>query len=98
MTGPDWRDRVAKEARGDNHSVLANHFAMLPQMLCECCYGKVMKQSRSQDMDWLVRKAKREIASQERLAMTGADQRDRVAKEARDDNYSVIANHFAMLP
>jgi hypothetical protein len=33
-----------------------------------------------------------------KLAMTGTEQRDRFAKEARDDNYSVIANHFAVLP
>jgi len=30
------RDRVAKEARDDNHSVIANHFDMLPQVVCEC--------------------------------------------------------------
>ena len=30
----------------------------------------------------------REIASQKKLAMTGEDQRDRVAKEARDDGYT----------
>ena len=67
------RDRVAKEARDVNHSVIANHFAVLPQMVCEhwCC--KVMKQSHSQNMDWLVQKVKREIASQQKLAMTGAD-------------------------
>ena len=47
MTDADERDRFAKEARGDNHSVIANHFAMLPQMVCECWYGEVMKQSRS---------------------------------------------------
>jgi len=56
MTGADQRDRFAKETRDDNHSVIANHFAMLPQMVCEHWYGEVMKQSRSQDMDWLVYK------------------------------------------
>ncbi len=69
----------------------------MPQVVCEFWYGEVMKQSRGQDLDWLVRKAK-EIASQKRLAMTDEDRRDRFAKEARDDNHSVIANHFDMLP
>ena len=36
MTDIKNEDRVAKEARDDNPSVIANHFAMLPQMLCEC--------------------------------------------------------------
>ena len=84
ITGTDWRDRVAKEARDVNHSVIANHFAMLPQVVCECWYGEVTKQSRCQDVDWLVQKMRREIASQKKLAMTGADWRDLVAKEARD--------------
>ena len=34
-------------ARDDNPSVIANHFAMSPQVVCECWFGKVMKQSRS---------------------------------------------------
>ncbi len=56
------RDRVAKEARDDNHSVIANHFDILPQVVCECWYGEVMKQSRSQlamkGADWRDRVAK----------------------------------------
>jgi len=98
LAGADQRDRVAEEARDDNHFVIANHFAMLLQVVCEFWYGEVTKQSRCQDVDWLVQKMRREIASQKRLAMTDADERDRFAKEARGDNHSVIANHFAMLP
>ena len=73
MTAADQRDREAKEHRGDNHSVIANHFAMMPQMVCEHWSCKVMKQSHCQNMDWLVQKVKREIASQQKLAMTGED-------------------------
>ena len=75
MTAADQRDREAKEHRGDNPSVIANHFAMLPQVVCECWYGEVMKQSRSQ------------------LAMKGADWRDRVAREARDDGCGLEFSH-----